>query len=67
MKMKEKNGQWVKIGESEVIKNNLNPNFKKSFTVNYFFEENQECHFEVFDYDGNGAHDHLGEAFVSVG
>lgn len=35
--------------------------------MNYLFEERQECHFEVLDFDSNGNHDHLGECFTSLG
>lgn len=35
--------------------------------MNYMFEEKQECHFEVFDYDHNGNHDHLGECYTTLG
>lgn len=31
------------------------------------FEEKQELHFEVFDYDANGSHDSLGECFATLG
>ena len=35
----ERNRNWVKTGETELINNNLNPDFKKSFQVNYSFEK----------------------------
>lgn len=37
------NGKWFELGRTEVIKNNLNPNFKKIFSVDYMFETKQEC------------------------
>lgn len=40
-------GSWNKVGETEVLKNNLNPNFKYLFSLNYMFEEKQECRIEV--------------------
>ncbi len=33
--------QWVKIGATEVINDNLNPKFVKSIVVKYMFEERQ--------------------------
>lgn len=42
---------WVLVGRTETIDNNLNPNFKKSFLVDYVFEARQELKFEVFDED----------------
>lgn len=44
----------------------MNPNFKQGFKANYFFEEKQECHFEILDYDSSGSHDHLGECFTTL-
>jgi len=29
---------WKKFGQTEMMKNNLNPNFEKNFTINYYFE-----------------------------
>ena len=34
-----KNNQWMKIAQTETIMNNLNPDFKTSFTCAYFFEK----------------------------
>ncbi len=31
------NQPWVLMGRTETIDNNLNPNFKKSFVVDYVF------------------------------
>lgn len=35
--------------------NNLNPEFTKTFSVNYFFEKTQYFKFEVVDDDGSSA------------
>ena len=36
----EKRGKnWVKMGETETINNNLNPDFQTSFSADYFFEK----------------------------
>ena len=49
----ERSRQWVKFGETELINNNLNPDFKKSFQVNYSFEKQQKLRFNVWDKDIN--------------
>lgn len=65
---KSQNGnQWVKIGETERIDNNLNPDFKKTFNVNYFFEKSQNYKFEVIDDDGSNSFDLIGEIETSLG
>ena len=35
----QRNGSWVKVGQTEQIKNSLNPDFTTSFTMPYFFEK----------------------------
>jgi hypothetical protein len=36
--MNKKNNKWTEIDRTETIMDNLNPNFKKSFIIDYFFE-----------------------------
>ena len=36
--MKHDNGQFFESARTEVIQNNLNPNFMKTFTFDYIFE-----------------------------
>lgn len=43
--------QKTLIGISEVVENNLNPDFEKSFPINYHFESNQKFIVEVYDVD----------------
>lgn len=45
----------------------MNPNFKKSFTVDYTFEVKQDCYFEVQDEDDGNSFDHLGECYTTIG
>jgi len=33
------NGNWKKLAMTEKKKNNLNPDFTKQITINYFFEK----------------------------
>lgn len=42
---------WQKIGMTEVINDNLNPEWVKSFDVQYFFEKQEEYKVEVYDVD----------------
>ena len=35
------------FGRTEIIWNNLNPNFVKKFVLEYYFEEQQKLRFEV--------------------
>lgn len=34
---KKTNNQWFLLGRTETVDNNLNPNFQKSFIMNYVF------------------------------
>lgn len=45
---------WMKLDQTEVMKNNLNPNFEKSFIVSYYFERHQYFKFEVVDSNNIG-------------
>lgn len=60
-------GRWVKIGSTEQIKNNLNPDWRTSFTLNYYFEKKQELRFKIIDDDGAGESDFLGEMEATLG
>ena len=64
---KSQNGSWVKIGQTEQIKNNLNPDFKNSFTCAYYFEKVQNYKFVMIDGDGGGDFDTIGEVEVTMG
>ncbi|XP_015753710.1 PREDICTED: copine-9-like [Acropora digitifera] len=39
--------EWREFGRTECIKDNLNPDFVKSFVISYFFEEMQKLRFAV--------------------
>ncbi|VDI40200.1 Hypothetical predicted protein [Mytilus galloprovincialis] len=66
-----KSDQYYEFGRSEVIQDNLNPDFVKKFVMNYFFEESQKLKFEVYDVDAKtarlDAHDFIGRIEVSLG
>lgn len=42
---------WNELGRTEVIMDNLNPKFIKSFSVEYKFEERQRFRVKVYDVD----------------
>lgn len=45
--------QFLSLGRTETLKDNLNPNFKTSFNVDYIFQIKQELIVEVRDDDGS--------------
>lgn len=57
------------IKTTEVVKNNLNPDFETSLKVEYFFERNQQFRVEVVDCDDavKKQGDFLGEAEFALG
>ena len=64
----EKSGKrWTKLGQTEQIKNQINPEFRTSFTVPYFFEKVQNLKFLMIDGDGTGDYDTIGEVQVTMG
>ena len=62
---------WGELGRTEVMKNNLNPVFMKSFEVTWMFEMRQDLEFFVYDVDNNTAtlddDDFLGSASCQLG
>eukprot|EP00761_Pharyngomonas_kirbyi_P012799 gb/GECH01012826.1/.p1 GENE.gb/GECH01012826.1/~~gb/GECH01012826.1/.p1 ORF type:complete len:510 (+),score=125.33 gb/GECH01012826.1/:1-1530(+) len=48
-------GQWQSLGRTERLKDEPNPKFSKSFTVDYFFEETQTLRFELYDIDSSSS------------
>ena len=60
--------QYSVLGKTETKNNNLNPDFTKSFPVDYVFESRQDIRFDVFDDDGNGDQDDfIGYVETTVG
>ncbi|KFD67895.1 LOW QUALITY PROTEIN: hypothetical protein M514_10381, partial [Trichuris suis] len=61
---KAEQGDWQEAGRSEVVRNNLNPDFVHKFTIDYEFEARQPLKFEIYDVDSASAklekHDFLG-------
>jgi Ca2+-dependent lipid-binding protein len=59
---------WKQFGRTEMIKDNLNPDFEQSFIIQYFFEKHQYVKFEV--QDGNnvsGNNSLIGSVETTVG
>ena len=61
------NGRWCKIGQTETIKNNLNPDFEQALQVAYHFEKLQKLKFVLIDDDGSGTYETIGEVETSMG
>ncbi|KPI88862.1 copine i-like protein [Leptomonas seymouri] len=57
----------AEVGRTEVIRNNLNPQFQTHIPVNYFFEIHQSMRVEVWDKDSNTKDDPLGNAIFTMG
>mgnify|MGYP000001018386 CR=1 FL=1 len=62
---------WLELGRTEVVWDNLNPEFQKKFVMEYHFEIHQMLRFTVYDIDSNrrnlADHDFLGQVVVSLG
>ena len=54
------------LGKTEQIDNNLNPDFTKTFTIDYYFEKEQWVKFEVFDVDGPTSLEHIGDCETTL-
>lgn len=48
-----------------MILNNLNPDFTKTFTIDYYFEKEQWMKFEVYDVD-NTSLEHIGNVEATI-
>ena len=56
---------WNKVHTTELMKENLNPDFEKSIVMDYFFEKHQLIKFEVMD--GDGEEKLIGSAETTLG
>jgi Ca2+-dependent lipid-binding protein len=65
MKNSKHDVNWIKLGETEQINNNLNPEFVKSFELNYYFERDQMLKFELYDVDVMSK-EHIGNLEIQV-
>ena len=64
------NGQWKEFARTEVIWNNLNPEWVKFFTIMFIFEIRQPLLFRVYDVDSEneslGHQDFIGEVQIDL-
>ena len=67
MLYEQRGNSWVKIGQTEQIRNSLNPDFTTSFTLAYYFEKVQNYRFVFIDGDGTRDFDPIGEVTVTMG
>ena len=64
--------QWHRIGVTEVIMDNLNPAWVKSFDVQYHFEQRETYKVDIYDVDDEknimnfAGHDYVGSLEFSV-
>jgi len=62
---------WLELGRTEVVWDNLNPEFQKKFQVEFHFEIHQVMRFTVYDIDSDRRnlddHDFLGQVEMSLG
>lgn len=47
----QKGGQWTCLGQTEVVYNNLNPEFNKRFKVDFYFEDIQPFKVEIYHFN----------------
>ena len=59
--------QWREFGKTELIMDNLNPDFKTYFTIGYQFEKHQRLRFEVLDIDPVDTSEFIGYIETSMG
>ena len=59
--------EWVKIGETEQIDNDLNPNFETAIKVLYNAEKKQKLKFVINDVDTGGSVDLIGSRETMIG
>ena len=68
--MTRQKGKWEEVDRTEVIDNNPNPQFIKTFKALYIFELHQDLRFEVYDADSDSLklkkHDFIGYAETDV-
>ncbi len=58
---------WNRIGMTEIVKDNLNPNFQTTIPLYFHFEKQQYLKFEVIDVDSETSYDLIGVAETTLG
>ena len=67
LSIKTPSNQWAEFGRTEMIKDNLNPNFSKTFQLDYIFETQQHIKFDCIDIDSVTSFDFIGSVATTVG
>jgi len=60
-------GKGVLVGETEVVKDSLNPDFATTITLDYVFQEKQLIQFEIFDKDWKKRKETIGHVTTTLG
>ena len=58
---------WTRIGVTETIKDNLNPDFTTLIPIFYQFERHQYLKFEIIDVDSETEFEVIGSAETTLG
>lgn len=66
MKWHANQAQWNEVDHTEVIHDNLDPNWTHHFDVIYNFGQKLELRFEVNDMDADGTSNEIGAVEVSL-
>lgn len=62
-----KGSKWARVDQTEVIDNNLNPDYKKSFIMYFYFEKHQPLKFKVLDVDRGHTFNNIGSIETTLG
>ncbi len=58
----------MNAGRTETKQNELNPNYQRTFQLEFVFESRQDIRFDIYDDDGNGDNDDfIGSVETTVG
>lgn len=60
----QEHASWIKMGETEVVDNNLNPEWIKHFNVKYIFHKDMELWFQVWHYESEDEKKLIGETVI---
>lgn len=58
---------WALIGRTEVVNNNLNPDFSTFVECDYYFEREQQIKFIVYDIDSKVEKELIGTVETTIG
>ena len=59
--------RWILRGQTETIKDNLNPDFTTKISLPYYFEKTQQLKFEMLDIDSPTSYEEIGVVQTSLG